>query len=98
MKQPVTACDSRRRCMAEVELKRGLRDVFFDNTESSNVIGDVGRLIYRGYDIHDLAEQSTFEETVYLMLHGKLPNRAELDTFDKTLRACRAVPKEVIDV
>ena len=43
----------------EVELKRGLRDVFFDNTESSNVIGDIGRLIYRGYDIHDLAEEST---------------------------------------
>ena len=82
----------------QVELKRGLRDVYFDNTESSNVIGDIGRLIYRGYDIHDLAEKSTFEETVYLMMHGQLPTQAELDAFDSTLRACRTIPDGVIDV
>ena len=84
--------------MAEVELKRGLRDVYFDNTESSNVIGDIGRLIYRGYDIHDLAEKSTFEETVYLMMHGQLPTQAELDAFDSTMRSSRAIPQEVIDI
>ena len=82
----------------QVELKRGLRDVYFDNTESSNVIGDIGRLIYRGYDIHDLAEKSTFEETVYLMMHGQLPAQAELDAFDSTLRACRTIPDGVLDV
>ena len=82
----------------QVELKRGLRDVYFDNTESSNVIGDIGRLIYRGYDIHDLAEKSTFEETVYLMMHGQLPTQAELDEFDATLRACRTIPDGVVDV
>ena len=82
----------------EVELHRGLRDVFFDNTESSNVIGDIGRLIYRGYDIHDLAEKSTFEETVYLMMHGALPTQKELDAFDQALRSSRAIPPEVISV
>ena len=82
----------------QVELKRGLRDVYFDNTESSNVIGDIGRLIYRGYDIHDLAEKSTFEETVYLMMHGQLPTQAELEAFDSTLRACRTIPAGVLDV
>ncbi len=82
----------------QVELKRGLRDVYFDNTESSNVIGDIGRLIYRGYDIHDLAEKSTFEETVYLMMHGQLPTQAELEAFDSTLRACRTIPDGVLDV
>ena len=82
----------------QVELKRGLRDVYFDNTESSNVIGDIGRLIYRGYDIHDLAEKSTFEETVYLMMHGQLPAQAELNAFDSTLRACRTIPDGVLDV
>ena len=82
----------------QVELKRGLRDVYFDNTESSNVIGDIGRLIYRGYDIHDLAEKSTFEETVFLMMHGHLPTQTELDTFDQTLRAARSIPPEVTDV
>jgi citrate synthase len=82
----------------QVELRRGLRDVYFDNTESSNVIGDIGRLIYRGYDIHDLAEQSTFEETVYLMMHGQLPTRSELDEFDRILRSSRSLPSEIIDV
>ena len=85
--------------MAEqVELHRGLRDVFFDNTESSNVIGDIGRLIYRGYDIHDLAEKSTFEETVYLMMHGSLPTQKELDGFDKALRSARSIPAEVLSI
>jgi len=82
----------------EVELKRGLRDVFFDNTESSNVIGDIGRLIYRGYDIHDLAEESTFEEVVYLMSHGALPTQSELDVFDASLRGSRGIPQEIIDL
>ena len=82
----------------QVELKRGLRDVYFETTESSNVIGDVGRLIYRGYDIHDLAEQSTFEETVFLMVHGHLPTREELDRFETSLRDARAIPPEIVEV
>jgi citrate synthase len=82
----------------KVELRRGLRDVFFDDTESSNVIGDIGRLIYRGYDIHDLAEKSTFEETVFLMMHGHLPTQTELDAFDQALRSSRSIPSEITDV
>jgi citrate synthase len=82
----------------KVELRRGLRDVFFDDTQSSNVIGDIGRLIYRGYDIHDLAEKSTFEETVFLMMHGQLPTQTELDAFDQALRSSRSIPSEIIDV
>ena len=82
----------------DVDLKRGLRDVYFESTESSFVIGDVGRLIYRGYDIHDLAENASFEEVVYLMMIGHLPNRSELQEFDNTLRASRSIPDEVIQV
>ena len=82
----------------DVELKRGLRDVYFESTESSFVIGDVGRLIYGGYDIHDLAENASFEEVVYLMMIGHLPNRSELQEFDNTLRASRSIPDEVIQV
>jgi citrate synthase len=82
----------------KVELRRGLRDVFFDDTQSSNVIGDIGKLIYRGYDIHDLAEKSTFEETVFLMMHGNLPIQTELDAFDQALRSSRSIPSEIIDV
>ena len=43
-----------------------------------DVNGEQGILIYQGYDIHDLAEHSTFEEVVYLLWHGRLPNAAEL--------------------
>ena len=79
----------------EVELKRGLRDVYIDKTESSLVDGNIGKLLYRGYSIHDLAENSTFEETVYLLLHGKLPTQSELDEFDAQLRSNRAIPSQV---
>lgn len=82
----------------EVELKRGLRDVYFESTESSLVIGSVGRLIYRGYDIHDLAEQATFEEVVHLMLEKRLPTQAELDAFSASLRERREIPGEVTEI
>jgi citrate synthase len=54
--------------------------------------------LYRGYNIHDLAEKSTFEEVIYLLLYGKLPSRQELQDFDATLRANRRIPDEVIQV
>ena len=82
----------------EIELKRGLRDVYFESTESSLVIGDVGRLIYRGYEIHDLAEHASFEEVMHLMLVKRLPTRAELDAFNAELCRSREVPREVLDI
>ena len=83
---------------SEIELRRGLRDVYIDNTKSSFIDGDIGKLLYRGYSIHDLAEKSTFEETVYLLLYGKLPTHKELDDFDVVLRANRSIPDEVVKV
>lgn len=83
---------------SEIELRRGLRDVYIDKTQSSFIDGDIGKLLYRGYSIHDLAEKSTFEETVYLLLFGKLPTQKELDDFDAQLRANRTIPDEVIKV
>ena len=83
---------------SEIELRRGLRDVYIDNTRSSFIDGDIGKLLYRGYSIHDLAEKSTFEETVYLLLYGKLPTHKELDDFDVVLRANRTIPDEVVKV
>ena len=82
----------------DVEIKRGLRDVYIDTTESSLVDGQAGKLLYRGYNIHDLAEKSTFEEVVYLLLYGDLPTRRQLDEFNTTLRANRSIPDEVIQV
>ena len=82
----------------EIELKRGLQGVYIDKTLSSFIDGAEGKLLYRGYSIHDLAEKSTFEETVYLLLYGKLPNQGELDDFDALLRANRSIPGEVIEI
>ena len=80
------------------EIMKGLKDVYLDTTKSSFIDGSVGKLLYRGYNIHDLAEQSTFEEVVYLLLYGRLPTQQELADFDNTLRANRRIPDEVIQV
>ncbi len=82
----------------DTNISRGLRDVYIDRTESSFIDGDVGKLLYRGYSIHDLAEKSNFEETVYLLLYGTLPTQSELQNFDSTLRANRSIPDQVVDI
>lgn len=82
----------------KVELKRGLRDVYIDRTKASFIDGKVGKLLYRGYNIHDLAEKSTFEETIYLLLYGNLPTRRQLDEFDAQLKASRSIPEQVIQI
>jgi citrate synthase len=84
--------------VTNAEVIRGLRGVYFDTTTASYIDGDVGKLVYRGYDIADLAEHSTVEETSYLLLEGKLPTRAELDAFDAELKESRSVPEDVIQV
>ncbi len=80
------------------EIMKGLKDVYLDTTESSFIDGQVGKLLYRGYDIHDLAEKSTFEEVIYLLLYGELPTSQQLAEFDATLRANRRIPDEIIQV
>ncbi|MBM3943809.1 MAG: citrate (Si)-synthase [SAR202 cluster bacterium] len=80
------------------QIYKGLKDVYLDTTTASFIDGQEGKLLYRGYNIHDLAEKSTFEEVVYLLLNGKLPTRRELSSFDATLRANRRIPDEVIQV
>lgn len=80
------------------EIIKGLKDVYFDTTTSSFIDGQEGKLLYRGYNIHDLAEKSTFEEVVYLLLYGKLPNKQQLEEFDQTMRSNRRIPDEVIQV
>ena len=80
------------------EIIKGLKDVYIDTTKSSFIDGQEGKLLYRGYNIHDLAEKSTFEEVVHLLLYGNLPNRRQLQEFDATLKANRIIPDEVIQV
>src|SRR5438309_2400930 len=57
---------------------RGLEDVIAGESGICHIDGDNGILAYRGIDIHELADNSTFEETCYLLWYGKLPTRDEL--------------------
>lgn len=82
----------------EVAIRRGLKDVYFDRTRTSFIDGREGKLLYRGYSIHDLAAKSTFEETAYLLFYGRLPTRAELEAFDRELKAAREIPGPIFDV
>lgn len=82
----------------DVQIARGLNGIYIDNTESSHVDGENGKLLYRGYNIHDLADYSTFEETIYLLWHGKLPNRREVQDFTRCLAGWRTIPDEVVDI
>ena len=83
---------------AEIAIHRGLKEVYFDRSETCFIDGRAGKLQYRGYSIDELATRSTFEETAYLLLHGELPSQAQLDAFDAELKSARTLPGEVIDV
>src|SRR5262245_7910275 len=77
-------------------VSKGLEDVIAAQSSICSVLGDEGRLIYRGYDIHDLAEHSNFEEVVYLLWFGRLPAKDELETLRKELGNNRKLPAEVV--
>lgn len=80
------------------ELHRGLINVYFDRSAICSIDGRAGNLRYRGYSIHDLAEHSSFEETVFLLLNGRLPTAGELRTFDAELKNARVLPGPVVDL
>jgi 2-methylcitrate synthase/citrate synthase II len=72
----------------------GLAGVIAGETEICWVDPDAG-LMYRGYDIHDMAEKASFEEVAYLLLNGELPNGGELANFTNQLAAERTIPDAV---
>ena len=71
---------------------KGLEGVVVAQTHISHVFGEEGRLVYRGYEINELAGKATFEEVAYLLWKGVLPTRAELDTLNQQMRPLRALP------
>jgi citrate synthase len=81
-----------------IEIRRGLKDVYFDRSRVCFIDGRAGELRYRGYSIHDLAQQSSFEETCYLLLKGELPNKQQLQQFDSDLRSFRVLPGEILQI
>jgi citrate synthase len=76
----------------------GLKGVVLDETRIALVDGEEGKLVYRGYNIHDLATRATFEETSYLLLYGVLPTADQLRNFDRDLKAARAIPESVLRI
>ena len=74
----------------------GLKGVVLDETRIALIDGDEGKLVYRGYNIHDLAQHASFEEVSYLLLYGALPDRAHLREFDEKLKASRTIQQPVI--
>jgi citrate synthase len=74
----------------------GLRGVVAAQSAIGDVNGEKGILIYQGYDIHDLATHSTFEEVVFLLWNGRLPKRDELEELQTRLRRNYEVPADVI--
>ncbi|MGW4645143.1 citrate/2-methylcitrate synthase [Kitasatospora sp. NPDC004289] len=77
---------------------RGLEGVSFDRTAVTRIDGAAGVLEYRGYGIHDLAERASYEEVAYLLVHGELPEAAELELFAKELAAARQLPGPVLEL
>jgi citrate synthase len=77
---------------------KGLEGIVAANSGICWIDGDAGVLAYRGIDIHELAEKSTFEETTYLLWFGQLPRRAELDDFSQRLKDARRLDPKVIDM
>ena len=74
----------------------GLRNIEVADTKICSIDGEHGKLIYRGYDILDLVNRSTFEETTFLLLFGDLPNDAQLEDFSNTLKNSRDIPNSII--
>jgi citrate synthase len=84
--------------MSTAVVGKGLAGVVAANSGICWIDGDAGVLAYRGIDIHELAEKSTFEESTYLLWFGRLPSRAELDEFSKRLSDARQMDPKIIDL
>jgi 2-methylcitrate synthase len=84
--------------MAEAKQAAGMRGMTAGATALSSVGAGGDNLRYRGYDIEDLTEHAVFEEVAHLLIHGKLPNRAELAAYQKRLHGMRALPPALREV
>ena len=83
----------------ETKPKAGLEDVVAGESAICYIDGDRGVLSYQGYDIHDLASADkgvSFEETCYLLWHGRLPNRSELGDLQTQLASARALQEPIL--
>jgi citrate synthase len=78
-------------------IAKGLEGIIANSTALSDVRGDEGILIYAGYNINELAGKVSYEEVIYLLWHGGLPNKTQLESLRQELGAARELPQGVID-
>jgi citrate synthase len=78
--------------------EKGLEGIIASKTSISLIDGQNGRLFYQGIEINELAEHSTFEETIYLLWHGQLPTKQQLAELDRELKSQRNIPDDLVDV
>src|SRR6266481_6773127 len=79
-------------------VSKGLEGIAVAQTRIGDVRGDIGQLIYYGYDINELAGNVCFEEVIHLLWEGRLPNRKELEQLEDELIAARPLPKAIVDL
>lgn len=84
--------------MSTAVAPKGLEGIVATSSSICFIDGDAGVLSYRGIDIHELAERSTFEETAYLLWFGKLPTASELASFTAELAAARKLDPKILDL
>ena len=84
--------------MAETTYAKGLEGIVAAESEICRIDGQNGRLYYLGYSIEDLARFSSFEETTYLLLYGRLPAREEMDKFSQRMRASRDLSSPILNM
>jgi citrate synthase len=84
--------------MSTAVIGKGLEGIVAANSGICWIDGEAGVLSYRGIDIHDLAENSTFEETTYLLWNGCLPNRAALTEFRRHLAEARELNPRIVEM
>jgi citrate synthase len=77
---------------------KGLEDVVAGKSSICYIDGHGGRLLYRGYDIAELAANSTWEETTYLLWNGHLPTTSELRSFSEEMTSKRPIPRELASI
>ena len=78
-------------------IAKGLEGIIANSTSISDVLGEEGTLIYAGYNINELAGKVSYEEVIYLLWHGELPNKAQLEALHVELGSLRELPQGVID-
>ena len=82
----------------KMNVKKGLEGAVIDTSSVSKVNPDTNSLIYRGYPVQDLAENCTFEEVAYLIYHGELPTKSQLEEFSKKEKSLRDISKDNLNI